>query len=224
MAAASGSHEPSLTAGQDNNGDTKDTLGEKDVDDAENVIQYLILGGCLAGSVIVFMILWSAVSFCKRRKDGGSTLQNAKGGKDQQTVLAMAELELSMHDKYNDTALQISQQHLTSQHHLQQQSAGSTSQFLNNSQDPLGHGASISMIPMESLVGNVIQPANHEEHVQNNNKNYSISDNSMFSNSFREDRRNSASAELTSLGNEEYSDEPSRLSWRRRRKSEESFI
>jgi hypothetical protein len=101
-------------------------------------------------------------------------------------------------EKFNDTALQISHQSFT---HLDIRTKSSQS-FLSTTAKDRHPSSSVTMLP------------------DSGNRNYSVSD-SMFSSG---GHTNSQSAELNSLGNEEYNDEPSRMSWRRQRRSDESFI
>jgi len=184
------------------------------------VVKYLTLGGVLAGCLIILMLVCTLFNFCQRRKTTGS-----------KSINQMTEIQ----DKYADTAVQISNHQsfsnldpsLASRQSLAPHSrtenahpavrshsqsltkdiAGSSSHFeMTLLPDP----ASVSVIA--NGTGNTVTSSlarlGHSSH--SNVRHHSVSD-SMFS-----------SAELNSLGHEEYNDEP--RSWRRSRRSEESFI
>lgn len=146
------------------------------IEDNEKVLKYLIIGGCLAGSLVVFILICSTVTYCHRRKKANNNLAK-------------------INDKYNDTAVQISQSNLQSFADLDSRNQS----FLSVTKD----NHSSSHFEMTLLGKNQLS---------------SVSD-SMFSS-----RHASQSAEINSLGQEEYNNEPSRMSWRRSRRSEESFI
>ena len=137
------------------------------IEDNEKVLKYLIIGGCLGGSLVVFILICSTVTYCHRRNKARSNLSE-------------------INDKYNDTAVQISQSNL---------------QSLNLEESRNQSFTSVTK--------------DHFEMTLLNGKLSSVSD-SMFSSGHM--------SEINSLGQEEYNNEPSRISWRRSRRSEESFI
>ena len=169
------------------------------------IIKYLIVGGCLAGSLIVIVILCTAHTFYQRRKSSAMQKSCAANGH------AMTEIQ----DKYNDTAVQISNHQSFS--NLDSSRILRSNQSFYSTKDNLHFDGSGSHFEMTLL------PDPHQQQLpvvaknlpQQMIKNNSISD-SMFSSGHN-------SAELNSLGHEEYNDEPSR-SWRRSRRSEEGFI
>lgn len=111
-------------------------------------------------------------------------------------------------DKYNDTAVQISNHQSYADLDAARCIVGARSNqsFLSTKE--------ISNFEM-TLLADPRGGVHHANDKQGYRNNHSISD-SMFSSGHN-------SADLNSLGNEEYNDEPSK-SWRRSRRSEESFI
>ena len=196
-------------------------------DKNDYVVKYLTLGGVLAGCLIILMVICTLFNFCQRRKNTAI-----------KSINQMTEIQ----DKYADTAVQISnhqsfsnldpslpsRQSLTtpsappawshSQSFTKDMGSGHLTNFeMTLLPDPsvssaggiaTGNGNAAALGRGQSSQGTVFLRENGA--VSNNIRHHSVSD-SMFS-----------SAELNSLGHEEYSDEP--RSWRRSRRSEESFI
>lgn len=163
----------------------------------DEAIKYLTLGGALAGCLVVFMALCTVFNLCQRRRTEALQKSCAANGH------TMTEIQ----DKYNDTAVQIStHQSFADLDAARIISARSNQSFLSAKE--------ISNFEMTLLPDPRGANAN-DKHGYNNRNNHSISD-SMFSSGHN-------SADLNSLGHEEYNDEPSK-SWRRSRRSEESFI
>ena len=173
--------------------ETKDDDKDSNEDDDDQVIKYLTLGGCLAGSLVVFMLLCTALTFFQRKKKAAA-LQTcvANGGGPSMTEIQ---------DKYADTAVQITHQSFSNLDNTPASTRmnGNGSSYLFSAKD-INHRSNFEMTLLPD-------PTN------NHHKNHSISD-SMFSSGHN-------SADLNSLGHEEYSDEP--RSWRRSRRSEESW-
>ena len=172
------------------------------------VVKYLILGGVLAGCLIVLVLICTLFNFCQRRKRKTAAIKSS--------AACMSEIQ----DKYTDTAVQISNhQSFSNLDPLSRASAGATvvlpslqqaSTVRSPHSQSLTKDIGCSQFEMTLLPdpGAISSHSNIRQH-------HSISD-SMFSFGHN-------SAELNSLGHEEYNDEPSR-SWRRSRRSEESFI
>ena len=152
----------------------------------------------MAGCLVVFMALCTVFNLCQRRRT--EALQKSCGANGH----TMTEIQ----DKYNDTAVQISNHQSYADLDAARCSivgARSNQSFLSTKE--------ISNFEMTLLADP--RGVHHANDKQGYRNNHSISD-SMFSSGHN-------SADLNSLGNEEYNDEPSK-SWRRSRRSEESFI
>ena len=178
------------------------------------VVKYLILGGVLAGCLIVLVLICTLFNFCQRRKRKTAAIKSS--------AACMSEIQ----DKYADTAVQISNHQSFSNLDPLSRSTAAVSggsvvvpslQQASTVRSPHPHSQSLTKdIGCSQFEMTLLPDPGGGISSNSNIRHHSISD-SMFSFGHN-------SAELNSLGHEEYNDEPSRQSWRRSRRSEESFI
>lgn len=155
----------------------------------EDVTVYLILGSTLGAIFIVFISICSVVTLLKRRKSSKN----------------FSETNAAIHNKYQDTSLQIS--------------------GLQYDQD---------QVEADHLPGDLYHQANDETAM--NETSFSATENSLGGENSLDSSQGSTALAQDSIRNltytqsttpdieslqEEYADEPSRVSWKRRRKSEE---
>lgn len=194
------------TKANHNRTQVKNDLQKRDSDlvDDGQVTLYLILAAALVGAVLVLVICCS-VAGCVRRNRSRKQFSNTK---------------LAIHEKYLDTSRQISlrqsQQTLqpTPSHshhapylHSDQQLYASNSHTAETS---FSSPNRLSQVMNRSNIGSSSLATLQD--MVNRNPNLTEDSGSEL---------NASYAEATSLGYEEYTDEPSRTSWKRRRKSEE---
>ena len=173
--------------------DQEETKDQVELDKDEEIVKYLIVGGSLAGTFVTLIILCYALDRCRRYKKMPA-LPSGSGG---------AACPAEIHDKFNDTAVQISNHH-QSFSSRPASLARSTQSFLT-AKDSAVIINSNSNFEMSLLQANGY--SSRDDHHQGRNYSLAASD-SVYSYS------NSQS----SLG-QEYSAEPK--SWRRSRKCEE---
>ena len=177
--------------------DTQNT--KEDAEKNDEAIKYLTLGGALAGCLVVSMLLCTVFNFCqrnRRQKEAAKTCA-INGHHD-----VMSEIQ----DKYNDTAVQISSAH---------QSFSTDLNSTNAARIITARSSQSFMCAKDNFEMTLLPDPQKRLHDPGKQ---SVSD-SMFSSGHN-------SADSNSLGQEEYSHEPSRSSWRRDRRirSQESFI
>ena len=128
---------------------------EDEVNENDKIVKYLILGGCLASSLILFVLLCYCIQFCQRKK--------------KEAFQKTCDVH-NITDKYKDTAREISNhQSFTN---LDNRIARSNQSFLFNSTKEMLNRGSSSHFEMTLI------PDGRES--RHGNKNYSVSD-SMFS-------------------------------------------
>ena len=179
----------------------------------EKIINYLIIGGVFGGCIVMLLLFCAICSYCQRKKKSKFQKSCAGGAKGHHSSTMNDIVE-----RYNDTAVQIS--HSNHQSFSNLANSKSNQSFLLNSavstKEILSNGGShfeMNLIPDGGGRGHHHLLNHHHQHggrsaagtgADHGNKNYSVSD-SMFSSG-----NNSHSADLNSVGHEEYFDEPSR--------------
>ena len=187
-----------------------------DATNNEKIINYLIIGGVFGGCIVMLLLFCAICSYCQRQKKSKFQKSCATGTGNHHHSSTMNDIV----ERYNDTAVQISHSNHQSfsnlaaggganaksnQSFLLSNSATSTKEILSNG----GGNGSCSHFEM-NLIPDGGRGHGHHHYggrggsTGTGNKNYSVSD-SMFSSG-----HNSQSADLNSLGHEEYFDEPSR--------------
>ena len=180
--------------------DDEETKDQVEVDKDEEIVKYLIVGGSLAGTFVTLIILCYALDRCRRYKK--MPLPSGSGG---------AACPAEIHDKFNDTAVQISNHHQSFSSHLDPSSrpslARSTQSFLTTKDSAviINSNSNFEM----SLLPNGYSSRDASSDHQHQGRNYSLA---------ASDSVYSYSNSQSSLG-QEYSAEPK--SWRRSRKCEE---
>ncbi len=179
--------------------DDEETKDRVEVDKDEEIVKYLIVGGSLAGTFVTLIILCYALDRCRRYKK--MPLPSGSGG--------AAACPAEIHDKFNDTAVQISNHHQSFSSHLDPSSrpslARSTQSFLTTKDSAINSNSNFEM----SLLPNGYSSRDASSDHQHQGRNYSLA---------ASDSVYSYSNSQSSLG-QEYSAEPK--SWRRSRKCEE---